>query len=150
MPASTTCGSGSGFESGWQNTDYCGNILDVSLNEHSVLRIPAYIWIFVIGIASLIAMSRCVIAFLNAHVHMCSYLATWGSCFSKTIIHINLSHVGRGVRFYCVCVCVCLSVTAVVGTTSSFKAKVRYQQKTLNVYREQLETNVGIELRIQK
>jgi len=58
MPASTTCGSGSGFESGWQNTDYCGNILDISSNEHSVLRIPAYIWIFVIGIASLIAVSR--------------------------------------------------------------------------------------------
>ena len=102
MPASTTCGSGSGFESGWQNTDYCGNILDASSNEHSVLRIPAYIWIFVIGIASLIAMSRCVIAFLNAHVHMCSYLATWAGCFSKTIIHINLSHVGRG---YSLCVC---------------------------------------------
>ena len=62
MPASTTCGSGSGFESGWQNTDYCGNTLDVSLNEHSVQRIPVYIWVFVIGIVSLIAVSRCAIA----------------------------------------------------------------------------------------
>jgi len=64
MPASTnaTSGSGSGFESGWQNTDYCGNTLDVSLNEHSVQRIPVYIWVFVIGIVSLIAVSRCAIA----------------------------------------------------------------------------------------
>jgi len=57
-----TSGSGSGFESGWQNTDYCGNTLDVSLNEHSVQRIPVYIWVFVIGIVSLIAVSRCAIA----------------------------------------------------------------------------------------
>ena len=49
---------------------------------------------------------------------------------------------------HCVCVCVCLSITALAGTTSPLKAKVRYQQKTLDVYREQFEIDVGTELKI--
>jgi len=48
----------------------------------------------------------------------------------------------------CVCVCVCLSVTTLAGTMSPLKAKGRYQQKTLDVYREQFKIIIGIELKI--
>ena len=41
-------------------------------------------------------------------------------------------------------VCVCVSVTALVGATSSLKAKVRYQQKSLHAGNK---TNVEIELK---
>ena len=42
-------------------------------------------------------------------------------------------------------VCVCVCVTALVGTTSPFKAKVRYRQKALDLRKK---LNIGIELKI--
>jgi len=51
----------------------------------------------------------------------------------------------RDVFGQCVGMCVCVCVTALVDTTSPFKAKVRYQQKALDLRKK---LNVGIELKI--
>jgi len=42
-------------------------------------------------------------------------------------------------------VCVCVSVTALAGATSPLQAKIRHQQKALNVRNKM---NVGLELKI--
>jgi len=45
----------------------------------------------------------------------------------------------------CVCVCVCLLLLLLAGATSPLQAKVRHQQKALNVRNKM---NVGLELKI--
>jgi len=52
---------------------------------------------------------------------------------------------GRGSSNHCVCVCVCVSATALASTMNALKAKLRYQQKALDVGNK---INIGIELKI--
>ena len=52
---------------------------------------------------------------------------------------------GRGSSTSYVCVSVCISVTTLAGAMSPLKAKVRYQQKALDIGNK---INIGIELNI--
>jgi len=58
---------------------------------------------------------------------------------------LTLPLCGRGSSTHCVCLCVRVSVTGLAGAISCLKAKVRYQQKTLDAGNKM---NVGTELKI--
>ena len=75
---------------------------------------------------------------LCTHPVSCSFMPTYHS-----LAVINLAPAGSSTLR--VCLCVCLSVTVLTGTAGTWRAKLRYQQKALDVTNK---INIGILLKL--